>query len=108
MDSINILALDLIIVIYTFLTNLFCCFIREIAKIKMSPESVTVHHERHSTQQYVQDIFVAAGFSAVHKTTKRLILVILHGEEKGHVYLSIVLLVLMLCYCYPVLFFRFM
>lgn len=43
MDGINILVLNLIIVIYTFLINLFCCFTPEIAKIKMSPESVIVH-----------------------------------------------------------------
>lgn len=42
-DGINILVLNLIIVLYTFLTNLFCCFTPEIAKINMSPESVIVH-----------------------------------------------------------------
>lgn len=42
-----ILVLNLIIVIYTFLTNFFCCFTPEIAGIKVSLESVVVHHERH-------------------------------------------------------------
>lgn len=32
-DSINILVLNLILVIYTFLTNLFCCFTPELAKM---------------------------------------------------------------------------
>lgn len=73
---------------YTFLINLFCCFTPVIAKLKMSPESLIVHHGRHYTQQYVQDIFVAAGFSAVNKTTQTSVMV----HEEGHVYVSVVLL----------------
>lgn len=68
---ISLIDIDLIIVKYTFLTNIFCCFTPDIAKIKMSPESVIVHHERHLTQQYVQDIFITAVFSVVHNKTKK-------------------------------------
>lgn len=45
-DSINILVLHLIIVIHTFLADLFCCFTPEIAEMKMSPESVIARHAR--------------------------------------------------------------
>lgn len=94
MDSINILVLNLIIVIYTFLTNLFCCFTPELAKIKMSPETVIVHRKRHHTRQYVEDIFVAAGSSAVNKKRKKNPIIV---HEKAHVCLSIVLLFLYSC-----------
>lgn len=88
MDSINILVPNLLIVMYTFLISLFCCLTPVIARLKMSPESVIVHHERHCTQQYVQDIFVTAGFSAVNKTTQTSVIL----YEEGHLYQSIVLL----------------
>lgn len=65
----------------------------------MSLESVLVHHERHFTQQYVQDIFVADSFSAVNETTTQHLSLYM---KKAHVYLSIVLLYPYSC-CIPII-----
>ena len=85
---IVLLVLNLIIVIYTFLTNLFCCFTLEIARIKMSPDYCS-SWEALNTQQYVRDICdICSSWLFCCKQNRIPVMV----HEKCHVYLSIVLL----------------
>lgn len=88
-DGINILVLKLIIVIYTFLTILFCCFTPEIAKIKTSPESSHCWSWEASNTTVCSRYFCSSWlFCCKQNNNKKTC----QRTWEGHVYLSIVLL----------------